>query len=101
MEGVVVRVGVRAPAVVVYLLEVGLGNLADLRPTGQSLANLAVDRQALLLDKEAPNQVLTSPPLSGMGRGGGHGHKQPSSEKLSISSGNLKGWWSWSYTSFV
>ena len=95
MEGVIVRVGVRAPAVVVHLHEVGLGHLADLRPTAPSLATLAVDRQALLLDKEAPNQVLTSPPLSGMGRGGGHGHRQPSSEKLSISSGNLTGWWSW------
>ena len=96
----VLRIVVGAPAVVVYLLEVGLGHLADLRATGPSLATLAVGRQALLLDKEAPNQFLTSPPLSGMGRGGGHGHTQPSSEKLSISSGEWKGWWSWSYTSF-
>ena len=63
MEGVVVRVGVRAPAIVVHLHEVGLGYLADLRPTDPSPATLAVDRQALLLDEEAPNQFLTGPPL--------------------------------------
>ena len=50
----VLRIIVGAPAVVVYLFEVGLGHLADLRPTGPSLATLAVDRQALLLDKEPP-----------------------------------------------
>ena len=65
-EGTVVRVVVGALAVVVHLHEVGLGHLADLRPTAPSLATLAVDRQALLLDKEASNKVLTSPPLSGM-----------------------------------
>ena len=61
-----VRFVVGAPAVAVHLHEVGLGLLVDLRPTDPSLATLAVDRQALLLDKEASNQVLTSPPLSGM-----------------------------------
>ena len=65
-EGMVVQVVVGAPAVVVHLHEAGLGLLVDLRPTDPSLATLAVDRQALLLDKEASNQVLTSPPLSGM-----------------------------------
>ena len=105
----VLRIVVGAPAVVVYLLEVGLGHLADLRPTAPSLATLAVDRQALLLDKEAPNQFLTSPPLLacegvvvmvtrslplksspsllGNGRDGGHAHTHPSSEKISPSSG--------------
>ena len=65
-EGMVLRIVVGAPAVVVHLHEVRLGHLADLRPTAPSLATLAVDRQALLLDKEAPNQFLTRPPLSGM-----------------------------------
>ena len=55
MEGMLVRVVVGAPAVVVHLHEVGLGRLVDLRPTDPSLATLAVDRQAL-------------------GRAGGHGH---------------------------
>ena len=112
-EGMVLRIVVGAPAVVVYLLEVGLGHLADLRPTAPSLATLAVDRQALLLDKEASNQVLTSrpllacegvvvmvtnslplkssPSLLGNGRDGGHGHTHPSSEKLSSSSQKGKG----------
>ena len=55
----VVRVVVGAPAVVVHLHEVGLGLLVDLRPTDPSLATLAVDGQALLLDEETPNQFLT------------------------------------------
>ena len=63
MEGVVIWEGVRAPAVVVHLHEVGLGHFADFRQTDPSLATLAVDRQALLLDEEARNQFLTSPPL--------------------------------------
>ena len=37
----------------------------------------------------------------GKGRGGGHGHTQPSLEGLPSSSGKYKGWWSWSYTSFL
>ena len=87
-------------AVVVHLHEVGLGLLVDFRPTDPSLANLAVDRQALLLDEEAPNQFLTGPPLLewegvvvmvihslplrspppllGNGRDDGHGHTQSS-----------------------
>ena len=59
----VVRVVVGTLAVVVHLHEVGLGLLVDFRPTDPSLANLAVDRQALPLDEEAPNQFLTGPPL--------------------------------------
>ena len=82
----VVRFVVGAPAVVVHLHEVGLGLLVDLRPTDPSLATLAVDGQALLLDEEAPNQFLTS------GRGGGQGHTEPSSQKLSSSSRTGKGW---------
>ena len=82
----VVRVVVvGTPTVVVHLHEVGLGLLVDLRPTDPSLAFLAIDRQALLLDEEAPSQFLTG------GRGGGHGHTQPSSGKLSSSSGKWKG----------
>ena len=69
----VVQAVVGALAVVVHLLEVGLGHFADFRQTDPSLATLAVDRQALLLDEEAPNQFLTS------GRGGGQGHTEPSS----------------------
>ena len=154
----VVRVVVGAPAVVVHLHEVGLGLLVDLRPTDPSLATLAVDGQALLLDEETPNQFLTDlillewegavvmvihslpltssphymgkergceldwfrlskgrcPPLLewegvvvmviqsllpkvcpvplGIGRGGGHGHTQPSSQKLSSSYEKGKGW---------
>ena len=100
-------------AVVVHLHEVGLGLLVDFRPTDPSLANLAVDRQALLLDEEAPNQSLTgppllewegvvvmvihslplrsSPPLLGNGKDGGHGHTEPSFQKLSSSAGEGKG----------
>ena len=59
----VIWVVVGAPAVVVHLHEVGLDFLVDLRPTDPSLATLAVDRQVLLLDEEAPNQFLTGPPL--------------------------------------
>ena len=59
----VVRVVVGAPAVVVHLHEVGLGLLVDFCSTDPSLATLAIDRQALLLDEEAPNQFLTGPPL--------------------------------------
>ena len=95
-------------------MKLGLGLLVDLRPTDPSLAALAVDRRALLLDEEAPNQFLTIPPLLewegvvvmviqsllpkvgpvplGIGRGEGHGHTQPSSQKLSSSSGNGNGW---------
>ena len=87
-------------------MKLGLGLLVDLRPTDPSLAALAVDRRALLLDEEAPNQFLTIPPLLewegvvvmviqsllpkvgpvplGIGRGGGHGHTQSSSQKLSL-----------------
>ena len=54
-----VRFVVGAPAVAVHLHEVGLGLLVDLRPTDPSLATLAVDGQALLLDEETPNQFLT------------------------------------------
>ena len=82
----VVQAVVGALAVVVHLLEVGLGHFADFRQTDPSLATLAVDRQALLLDEEAPNQFLTS------GRGGGQGHTEPSSQKLSSSSRTGKGW---------
>ena len=81
----VVQAVVGALAVVVHLLEVGLGHFVDFRPTAPSLATLAVDRQALLLDEEAPNQFLTS------GRGYGQGHTEPSSQKLS-SSRTGKGW---------
>ena len=59
----VVRVVVGAPAVVVHLHEAGLGLLVGLRPTDPSLATLAVDGQALLLDEETPNQFLTDPLL--------------------------------------
>ena len=59
----VVLVVVGAPAVDVHLHEAGLGFLVFRRPTDPSLATLAVDRQALLLDEEAPNQFLTGPPL--------------------------------------
>ena len=90
----VVRVVVGGPAVVVHLHEVGLGLLVGLRPTDPSLATLAVDRQALLLDEEASNQFLTGPPLLEWERGGDHGHTQPSSEKHSFSYGKGKGWWS-------
>ena len=69
-------------AVVVHLYEVGLGFLVDLRPTDPSFAILAVDRQALL---------LKSFPLLGKGRGGGHGHTEPSSQELSSFSGKGKG----------
>ena len=56
----VVRFVVGAPAVAVHLHEAGLGLLVDLRPTDPSLATLAVDRPALLLDEEDPNQFLTT-----------------------------------------
>ena len=83
----VVQAVVGALAVVVHLLEVGLGHFVDFRQTDPSLATLAVDRQALLLDEEAPNQFLTN------GRGGGQGHTEPSSQKLSSSSSRTgKGW---------
>ena len=49
--------------IVVHLHEAGLCLLVDMCPTCPSLATLAIDREALLLDKEASNQVLTSPPL--------------------------------------
>ena len=52
-EGVVgpsdARVVVGTLAIVVHLHEAGLGLLVDLCPTDPSLANLAIDRQALLL----------------------------------------------------
>ena len=38
--------------------------------------------------------------LLGKGRGGGHGHTEPSSQKLSSSSGKEKGWWSRSHRAF-
>ena len=38
-------------------------------------------------------------PLLGKGRGGGHGHTEPSSEKFS-SSGKGEEWWPWSHTTF-
>ena len=88
----VVRVVVGALAVVVHLHEVGLGLLVDLRPTDPSLATLAVDRQALLLDEEAPKSIPDRSSSSGMGRGSGHGHTQLSSEKHSSSYGKGEGW---------
>ena len=60
----VVRVVVGAPTVVVHLHEVGLGLLVDLRPTDPSFAILAIDRQGLPLDEEAPKKFLAG------GRGG-------------------------------
>ena len=36
--------------------------------------------------------------LLGKGRVGGHGHTEPSFQKLSCSAGKGKGWWSWSYS---
>ena len=59
----VVQAVVGALAVVVHLLEAGLGHFADFRQTDPSLATLAVDGQALLLHEEAPTQFLTIPPL--------------------------------------
>ena len=57
------RVVMGTLAIVVHLHEVGLGLLAGHSPTDPRLATLAVDRQALLLDEETPNQFLTGPPL--------------------------------------
>ena len=95
----VVQAVMGALAVVVHLLEVGLGHFADFRQTDPSLATLAVDRQALLLDEEAPNQFLTGPPLLEW-EGVVVMVIQPSSQSLSCSSGNWKGWGSCSYTAF-
>ena len=94
----------------------GLGFTASFSATKthDHCLSLLMHRRALLLDDKAPNQFLTIPlilewegvvvmviqsflpkdclvPL-GIGRGGGHVHTQPSSQKLSSSSWNGKGW---------
>ena len=45
--------------------------------------------------------LLKSSPPPGKGSGDDHGHTQPSSGKLSSSSGKWKTWWSWPYTAFL
>ena len=73
-------------------MKLGLGLRVGLRPTDPSLAALAVDRRALLLDEDGPKSIPDRSYSSGMGRGGGHGHAQPSSDKLSSLYGKGEGW---------
>ena len=61
---------------------------------------LYLDREGAAVMVAHSLPLRSCPPLLGKGRDDGHGHTEPSFQRLSSFAGKGKGWWSWPYRAF-